>query len=184
MAFKWIVRGYNIMARKSNPFSADDSITATKAQLSALSKYALDIFNAKLPDLHNPDEVTDAITGYFQSCADNGVRPSNLGLYAVLGMSRQDMDDVLRGKNKSKVNPACIDILKRAKRALSSYREGLAVSGLLNPATAIFWAKNFDSMADVTTIEVTSERNDAPQLTQEDIAKRIPVYSDIEQDET
>lgn len=170
------------MARQK--WSAEDNINATKEQLSALSRYALDVFNAKLPDLHNPQEVTDTITSYFQSCADNGVRPSNLGLYAVLGMSRQDVDNVLTGKSKTKVSPACIDILKRAKRALSSYREGLAVSGLLNPATAIFWAKNFDSMADVTTIEVTSDRNDAPQLTQEDIAKRIPVYSDIEQDET
>lgn len=168
------------MARKSNPFSADDSITATKAQLSALSKYALDIFNADTPDLHDPQAVTDAITNYFRSCADNGVRPSNLGLYAALGMSRQDMDNVLTGKSKSKVSPDCIDILKRAKRALSSYREGLAMSGLLNPATAIFWAKNYDNMADVQTIDIQTDVRDTPMLSQDDIAKRIPVYSDVD----
>ena len=74
-----------------------------------------------------------------------------------------------------------IPLLKKAKRALSSYREGLAVSGKLNPATAIFWAKNFDQMTDVQTFEVMPAQHDALQISQEDLAKRIPVYSDAEQ---
>lgn len=166
-----------------NPLFGDNNITANTDELKALSRYALNIFKQPKPDLHNPDEVEQAVIDYFNNCAENGVRPANLGLYASLGMTRQDVDDVLRGKNKTKVNPACIDIIKRAKIALSSYREGLAINGKLNPATAIFWAKNFDQMTDVTTIEVTSERNDAPQLSQDELAKRIPVYSDIEQDD-
>lgn len=164
-------------------WSAEDNVTASKQEISALSRYALNIFNSKPPDLHNPKEVEQTIIDYFTNCEQNGVRPSNLGLYATLGMTRQDVDNVLTGKSKSKVSPDCIDILKRAKIALSSYREGLAMLGKVNPVTALFWAKNFDHMTDTQTIEVTTDRQDTPQLTQDEIAKRIPVYSDAESDE-
>lgn len=165
-----------------NSIMGDNNITANRDELSALSRYALNIFQQKTPDLHNPKEVEQAVIDYFNNCADNGIRPANLGLYASLGMTRQDVDDVLRGKNKSKVSHDCIDIIKRAKVALSSYREGLAMSGKVNPVTAIFWSKNFDGMSDVQTIEVTTDKDDVPMLTQDDINKRIPVYSDTEID--
>lgn len=178
-----MARGNTKGNRTNSPIIGDGGVNATTEELRALSRYALNIFKQDKPDLHNPKEVEQAIINYFINCEENGVRPANLGLYASLGLTKQDVDDVLRGKNKSKVNPACVDLLKRAKIALSSYREGLALSGRLNPATAIFWAKNYDHMSDVTTIEVTSDRQEAPQLTQDEIAKRIPVYSDAEQDD-
>jgi hypothetical protein len=57
------------------------------------------------------------------------------------------------------------------------------MTGKLNPVTAIFWAKNYDGMTDVQQIEVTAADSASPlQLTQEELQRRIPVYSDAEQE--
>lgn len=167
---------------KNGPIS-DSNITATKSELAAFSRYALGIFKQEPPDLHDDEQVEQAVINYFNNCEVNGIRPSNLGLYAALGMSRQDIDNVLTGKSKSKASPAVIDILKKCKLSMGAYREALVMAGKVNPVTAIFWAKNFDHMSDSQTISVVTDRDDVPMLSQEDIAKRIPVYSDIEQDD-
>ena len=176
-------RGNTKDNRTKSPIIGDSGVNATPDDLRKLTRYALKIFEHEKPDLNNPEEVRQSILEYFSYCDINGIRPANLGVYAYLGMSKQDVSDVLRGANKSKVNPACVDLLKKCKVALSSYREGLAMNGKVNPVTALFWAKNFDGMADTQTIEIQTDRTDAMQLTQEDINKRIPVYSDVEGDE-
>lgn len=148
-------------------------VTATETELAALARYALDIFEQEPPDLHDPEAVREAIRHYFINCERNGIRPANLGLYATLGLTKQDVSNVITGKSKTKVNPEVIDLLKKAKRVLSSYREGLAMTGKLNPVTAIFWSKNFDQMSDVQTIEVTANPGPAASMTPEEIARQI-----------
>lgn len=134
---------------------------------------ALDIFQAPTPDLHDPQQVRDAIINYFASCQRNNTRPGNLGLYAALGMSRQDFNDVIRGKNKSKVNPACIDMLKKANRSIGAYRENLALNGKINPVTYIFMGKNYDGLTDTQQIEVSAAPTPAASMTPEEVAKQI-----------
>lgn len=134
---------------------------------------AMDIFQAPTPDLHDPQQVRDAIINYFASCQRNNTRPGNLGLYAALGMSRQDFNDVLRGKNKSKVSPDCIDMLKKANRSIGAYRENLALNGKINPVTYIFMGKNYDGLTDTQQIEVSAAPGPAAQQTPEEIARQI-----------
>ena len=165
-----------------NTLLSDSNITATESELAAFSRYAMDIFKKDPPNLHDADAVNAAVVDYFKACEENGIRPSNLGLYAALGMSRQDVNNVLTGKSKTKASPDVIDIIKKCKLSLSAYREALVMAGKVNPVTAIFWAKNYDQMTDTQQIEITTERGDAPLLTQSDIEKRIPVYSDVDID--
>lgn len=134
---------------------------------------ALDIFQAPTPDLHDPQQVRDAIINYFTSCQRNHTRPGNLGLYAALGMSRQDFNNVITGKSKSKVSPDCIDMLKRASRSIGAYRENLALNGKINPVTYIFMGKNYDGLQDQTTLEVTTSQGPTAQRTPEEIARQI-----------
>lgn len=166
----------------NSPLVGDNGITATPEDLRELTRHALELFEQQPPDLHKPEEVKQAIIDYFQSCDRHGVRPANLGLYAALGMSKQDVSDVLRGANKSKVSPECIDIIKKVKRVLSTYRESLAMTGKLNPVTAIFWAKNYDGMTDTQQIEVTAQPGQAAQLTPEEIARQIEADIPIDAD--
>lgn len=156
-----------------SPLIGDNGITATPEELRELTRHALELFQATPPDLHNAEEVEAAIYAYFQSCDRHGVRPANLGLYAALGLSKQDVSNVLTGKSKSKVSPEVIDLLKKAKRILSTYRESLAMTGKVNPVTAIFWSKNFDGMEDQSRIEVTAQQGPAATMTPEEIARQI-----------
>ena len=156
-----------------SPIIGDAGVSATPEDLREMTRHALEIFEAQPPDLHDPEAVKAAIYSYFSSCDRHGVRPANLGLYAALGMSKQDVSNVLTGKSKSKVSPDCIDLLKKAKRILSAYREGLAMSGKVNPVTAIFWSKNFDGMEDQTRLEITTDTTRAASMTPEEVQKQI-----------
>jgi hypothetical protein len=51
--------------------------------------------------------------------------------------------------------------------------EKWSLTGKLNPATSIFWAKNFLSMSDSITIEARTDTAPAAALTPEQIAAQI-----------
>ena len=169
---------------KNSPVIGDNGITATPEEIRKLTKYALDVFQATPPDLHDPEAVQTAIIDYFKSCDARGVRPGNLGLYAALGMSKQDYNNAVTGRSKSKVSPACLDLIKKAVRAMGAFREGLALEGRLNPVTYIFMGKNYDGLEDQTRIEVTATQGPTAQLTPEEIAKQIEQDIPIDADYT
>lgn len=147
--------------------------SATPAEVSNLADLALSVFMLPTPDLHKPEEVQAAIMNYFQTCRDHGTRPGNLGLYAALGLSRQDYHAIITGKVKNKVSPACIDMMKKAARAVGVYREGLAMEGKINPVTYIFMGKNYDGLQDQTTLQISADRGPEAQRTPAEIAKQI-----------
>ena len=159
--------------------------TASKADLSKLAQNALDTFIASVDneiDLHDANSVRNAIIGYFEQCNRNGLRVGNLGLYAYLGISKQDYHDMINGKNKSKASPDCIDLMKKATQAIGAYREGLALEGKINPVTYIFMGKNFDNLRDDTHIDITASNSHEANMSPDDIAKQIE--SDIPIDVT
>ena len=171
-----------------SPVIGDNGITATKADINRLTQQALEIYLASANneiDLHNPEQVNSAIVNYFVQCQRNSTRPGNLGLYAALGISKQDYNDIIRGKNKSKASPACIDFMKKAVRAIGAYREGLALEGKINPVTYIFMGKNYDGLQDTTNIQVSTDQGPQAQLSPEQIAqqieKDIPIDADYKQ---
>lgn len=165
------------MARRNSPVIGDNGLTATPDELNALTRNMRENFIADLSrkpiDLHNPQEVKQAIINYFIDCEKSGKRPGNMGLYRALDLTRQDVNDALRGKNKSKVSPACIDTIKKALSLLSEYREQLGAQGKLNPVTMIFWQKNFDGMTDAQQIQVTASPAPAAAMTPEEVARQI-----------
>lgn len=148
----------------------------TPADQFKLTKQALDTFIASgvvEVDLHNPESVENAIINYFHQCQTNGLQPGNMGIYAALGISRQDYNDSCRGKNKSKIGRDSLEVIKRATRAMSAYREGLMLEGKINPVAYIFMGKNFDGLEDQTHIEVTAKPGYESSLSPEEIARQI-----------
>ena len=161
------------MAGYHNNHLQNAGADASPEEISELIQYTVDIFKATPPDLHNPEEVQRAIMNYFLSCQQHGTRPGNLGLYAALGMSKQDIHNAVTGKYKKRVSPECIDLIKKAQQAMGAYREGLALKGKLNPVTYIFMGKNYDGLEDQTRVEVTANTGPAPTMTPEEIARQI-----------
>lgn len=163
----------------SGPGGHNNALTATTATTSdiqRLTRQALDTFllsQHNTVDLHNEESVYHAIVDYFEQCEKNATRPGNLGLYAALGMSKQDYNNVTTGKSKSKASPACIDLMKKAVQAIGAFREGLALEGKINPVTYIFMGKNYDGLTDTTNITVSTDQGPQAQLSPEQIAKQI-----------
>lgn len=138
-------------------------------------------FNAPPIDLTDVKAVEQRINDYFAECAASGLRPGNLGMYASLGMSKQEYHNMVTGKNKTKVSPACIDLIKKAARAIGVYREGLALEGKINPVTYIFMGKNYDGLQDQTQIEVTSAAQTPVTITAEEArAALVEMDTDLE----
>ena len=139
---------------RNSPVIGDGGITASPAEVSVMTQYAREVFEAKQVDLDDPEAVKSTIIAYFNRCGELGLRPGNLGMYAALGLSKQDVSNAIHGYSR-KLSPQVIDVIKKGKLALGTFRESLALSGKLNPVTAIFWGKNFDQMSDTHEISVS-----------------------------
>lgn len=168
----------------NSPVIGDNGVMVNKDENAVFCRYALDIFNAPAVELKDPRAVSEAISGYFNSCIERGLRPGNLGLYAVLGLSKQEVSNELRGVTH-KLSTSTIDLIKKAKVALSTYREMLGSTGKINPVTLIFWQKNYDGLEDKQTMEIAPRKDMEPERTPEEIEKRleqdIPVDVDYEE---
>lgn len=168
----------------NSPVIGDNGVMVNKDENAVFCQYALDIFNAPTVDLKDSEAVADAISGYFNSCIERGLRPGNLGLYAVLGLSKQEVSNELRGVTH-KLSTSTIDLIKKAKVALSTYREMLGSTGKINPVTLIFWQKNYDGLEDKQTMEITPAKGPEPEQTPEEIAAQleqdIPIDVDYEE---
>ena len=138
-----------------------------------LVQYAMDLFNAKRPDLSKPEEVEKAINNYFQNCIDKGLRPGNLALYSCLGLDKRQVNDMLNGRIKLNANNITIGLIKKACEAIRGYREILGSTGKLSPPVLIFWQKNFDGLEDVQRLDVTANTQENADLSPDEIANKI-----------
>lgn len=156
-----------------SPIIGSNGVAPMSSDESALfCQYALDMFHSPSVDLSDTDAVAAAIDGYFKYCIDRGLRPGNLGLYAVLGLSKQDVSDALRGASH-RLRPSTIDLLKKAKQALATYRELLGSQGKLNPVTLIFWQKNYDGLKDQQDIVLTPNTGIQQEHSADEIAQKV-----------
>lgn len=170
----------------NSPMIPTGNINISNDENAAMCEYALNIFHAPAVNLDDPKEVSNAIDGYFKDCINRGLRPGNLGLYASLGLSKQDVSNAIRGYSK-KLSPPVIDLLKKAKVALSTYREMLGSTGKINPVTLIFWQKNYDGLEDKQTMEIAPRKDLEADRTPDEIAKQIeadiPIDVDFEEND-
>lgn len=140
-----------------------------------LIEHCLDVFHNNEPDLSKPYEVKQCIDNYFQSCIEKNIRPGNMGLYASLGLEKREVQHLLDGTQRKNATPESIAHIKRACKAISLYREALGSAGKLNPATLIFWQKNYDGLEDVQRVDVAPVNTLTADKTPEQIASEIPV---------
>lgn len=181
-----MARGNDSTNKTKSPFIPEGNITASPDEISVMTEQARDIFAQSVKnrniDLHNPEEVTQAVLAYFDSCQARGLRPGNLGMYAALGLSRQDVNNAITGKSKTLLSPASIDVLKKAIRAIGAFREQLGSQGKINPVTMIFWQKNYDGLEDNTRVEVMTQASTPVTITAEEA--RAALVDSIPDDES
>ena len=159
----------------------------TREENNRLVSMALRVFDYDPIDLRDEVQVRARITDYFSECMRLGLRPGNMGLYSALGLSRQQVHNIITRGDRGKISPGSSDMIKKAIRAMSTYRELLGSSGKLNPVTLIFWQKNYDGLQDNSSLELSTNRSAdyledhlmlTPAEIEAELRKRIPQYSE------
>lgn len=107
--------------------------------------------------LDDPAEIKERTQTYFEICAQNDMKPSVAGYALALGISRQELWNIVSGK---RVKPAgVIDALKRPYLVLNAQMEDYMQNGKVNPVTGIFLSKNHFGYQDKQEIEVAAKQD-------------------------
>lgn len=97
---------------------------------------------AQLPavDLNSREQVAERTSYYFAYCAQMGNRPNLAGYGLALGLSRQDVRQIVHGQMK--VPAETQSIILAANAIIDSTLEDLMMSGGINPVAGIFLMRN------------------------------------------
>lgn len=141
----------------------------------------------ELSDLGKPEtdeELKTRIDEYFAFCERTGCRPGIESLCIALHITRTTLFRWNAGISCSRRRQ---EIISTAKQFIAGFLEQCMMRGKLNPASAIFLAKNWLSYKDTVSFEVedTENRMELPQESAVEIAKRRlkpPVLPDFDDD--
>lgn len=116
------------------------------------------------------EELALRIDNFFSFCADNGFRPGIESLCLALDVSRQTLWNWCNGENCSaEWQEEC----RRAKQFILTFLEQATMKGKLNPASSIFYFKNwanykdnlsFDEAVPMTTVQKLLTAEALPKL--------------------
>lgn len=122
----------------------------------------------------NPKELIDGITAYFKLCASKGLRPGIIGLCGCIGLTYREYKNEREGNTHhiSNTNKA---IIKKAHSFVEQFIEQCGANGLLNPATLIFWQKNFSNLSDSQDVTITPKADITATKTLDQLERDIPI---------
>lgn len=122
----------------------------------------------------NDDEVEERLEQYFELCRNSSLRPGIESMAAALCIDRTTL---WRWSEHQGCSQRCTEAIRNAKLMIHSFIEQSMLQGLINPVVGIFLSKNWMGYRDVSSHETLSPvHSDNLILSQEEIAKRIPVY--------
>lgn len=156
-----------------------EQVDASPAELSEMTRQALELASWSKVDLQDPQAIKTRIDDYFRFCVDNGVRPFIEGLALSLHSNRMSL------LNWEKEQTERGAVIRQAKQVIRSLLETWSISGRLNPATSIFLMKNISGYVDRIEIEASADGAPKPELTPEEIQKKLledmPIDSDYKE---
>lgn len=125
-------------------------------------------------------EVETRISQYFQLCRETSIRPGIESLAAALHVDRTTIWRWSQGQGCSRRRQ---DAINGARAMIAAFLEQVTMSGQINPIPALFLLKNWCAYRDVQTIEDARTNAPRPNLTPEEIQKRIEEDIPIDTDE-
>lgn len=115
------------------------------------------------------DELKERIDEYFLFCEENDFRPGIESLCLSLGVSRTTLWNWCNG---SGCNQEWSEVCQKAKQFILTFLEQVSLSGRLNPASSIFFLKNWGNYKDsISFDEATPETATRRELTVADLPK-------------
>ena len=103
------------------------------------------------------EELESRINEYFQFCAEHQFRPTIQSLCLCLNITRFTLYAWRNGRN---CNSERQEIAQRAVALINSFLESAVMCGKINPASGIFFLKNYCGYSDTISIEQVSEQKE------------------------
>lgn len=103
------------------------------------------------------EELQDRIDEYFRYCAEHQFRPTIQSLCLALNVSRFTLYAWRSGRNCDSERK---EIAQRAVALINSFLESAVMCGKINPASGIFFLKNYCGYSDTISIEQVSEQKE------------------------
>ena len=135
--------------------------------------------------------MSKRVLGYLAWCVANDERITNLVMYMRIGINK---DIAWQWKTEKSRGEKHREFIESVLGICSAAREMLGADGKLNPATLIWWQKNYDGYTDNQTITLVNGGNalDVDGQSKDDIAKKyleqipknIPIDTDGKEIET
>lgn len=121
----------------------------------------------------NVEDMKLIIEDYFSDCAEEGIRPTVLGLANALGTTWKSLYEWEQGCRDKTLGSSCSDTIKKAKAFIAQYDELMALEGIDNPVLYMFRSKNFYELADKQEI-VVAPKEQLEAKSMEELAREIP----------
>ncbi len=162
------------MANKTSNFPTNQQPNVSREEMGRMTAAFDHLRNLPAIDFKSTDQLRDRIQYYFNWCIDNGVRPGVESMALSIGTSRETLWNWQQsGSERGR-------IISRAKTLLAALLEQWALTGKVNPTTAIFLQKNHFGYRDEITLEAKRENLLERLPTKEDITKRLASLSDAQ----
>ena len=153
----------------------DSTVQAMPGDNARYTAHNLMLYRLKPVSFESAEEVAERTETYFDICNQNDMKPSVAGYALSLGISRQELWNIVSGR---RVKPdAVVDLLKRAYLVLNAQMEDYMQNGKINPVSGIFLMKNSFQYQDKQEIQVSASQGDAesPDQLASKYADAIPV---------
>lgn len=138
------------MARGVAPQTELDTADPSKTQL--IMESLIDLNELGKPETNA--QLKDRISRYFAYCERSSLRPGIESLAYACGVSRITIYQWSLGNGCDSERQ---EIILSAKGMIAAYLEQAALSGLINPATAIFLMKGWLGYSDTVSLEQKAE---------------------------
>lgn len=123
-------------------------------------------------DMKKPENVLERVTLYFQTCADDDMKPSVAGLALAFGIDRRTLWKWINGIQSDFVAAESRDALKKAYQILNAQMENYMQNGKINPVAGIFLMKNNMGYQDKQEVVVTPNQQLGEQIPAEKLEQK------------
>ena len=106
--------------------------------------FGIEIAAQTRADKNDVPEMRRRFENYLVKCKEYGIQVGNISAYTAIGISRGEAYQFER----QTTNPELSDFIRYVRSFCAVQRELLMLNNKVNPATGIFWQKNYDGLKD------------------------------------
>lgn len=150
----------------------DSTVQAEPGDNRKYLEHNLKMWNWPQVNMKKPEDVLERVTLYFQTCADDDMKPSVAGLALAFGIERNTLWKWINGVQSDYIPSESRNMLKKAYQILNVQMENYMQNGKINPVAGIFLMKNNMGYQDKQEVVLTPTQQLGEQVPAETLEKK------------